>query len=98
MNPDNLMVELIRGIVEAQCAGIDAGAQAVELRINPALKALEREFLASQLDPETRMKSSLQLAIMAVLQLLPPISDVSDVPGRPDQDLDVCGRKLRAGS
>ena len=53
---DDLMRNLIQGVVEANAAGIEAGVEVTERRMVPALRALEREFFAALIDPETKMK------------------------------------------
>jgi hypothetical protein len=99
---DNLFGEMIRGIVEANVAGIQAGADAADKRMAPAIRALEREFFAAMVDPDTKMKSSLQVEITNVLAMCPSgITDkvneyasrkikddqLSRYEGRPDHDL-----------
>ena len=68
---DDLIGNMIAGIVEAQVAGLNAGADAAERRMIPALRTLEREYFAALIDPQTKMKTSLQLAILAVLMVVP---------------------------
>ena len=110
---DDLMRNLIQGVVEANAAGIEAGVEVTERRMVPALRALEREFFAALIDPETKMKSSLQLAIMNVLMVVPSaitdrvnryagskIAEAKADPykDRPDLDMGPNGQTLRAGS
>ena len=109
---DDLIGNMIAGIVEAQVAGLNAGADAAERRMIPALRTLEREYFAALIDPQTKMKTSLQLAILAVLMVVPSaiterVNDYANGKikadqlarheGKPEHDTDVVGRAFKAG-
>jgi hypothetical protein len=114
MNNDPLspLGQMIAGIAESHAIGVRSGALSERLNITPAIHALEREFFAALIDPETKMKTSLQVAICAVIALVPSaITDkvnayanakikedqLSRHQGRPEHDTDVVGRALKAG-
>ena len=50
---------------------VKTGMEVAEAKFRPAIRVLEREFFASLIDPDTRMKTSLQVAICHVLALTP---------------------------
>ena len=104
---------LINDLAAGHAKMVRTGMQATEDRFRPAIHTLEQEFFAAQIDPETKMKTSLQVAIMNVLALLPsPITgkvvDYADMKmkqeqlqrheGRPDHYMTTFCTPLRAGS
>ena len=110
---DDLIGNMIAGIVEAQVAGLNAGSDAAERRMIPALRTLEREYFAALIDPQTKMKTSLQLAILAVLMVVPSaiterVNDyangkikadqIDPYKDRPDMDIGPSGQRLREGT
>lgn len=103
--------EMIRNVVNANISGINAGANAAEQRMLPALRVLEQQFFAALVDKETVMKSSLQIAILAVLMMVPSaitqrvnayatqrIKDDAAGNPRPEYDTTTWGTPLKAGS
>ena len=61
--------EMIAGMSEAHASGVRTGSMALQLRMAPAIDALEREFKESLKDEDTKMKSSLQVAIANLIAL-----------------------------
>jgi hypothetical protein len=101
--------KLVESVAANNMSLVDSAAQAVERYYRPAIKALSAEFQKALADPETKMKSALQIAITAVVALA-EASAANDYAnamvkrdqlarhdGRPDHDLDVVGRALKAG-
>lgn len=104
--------QLVQSMAASHAQAVSVGMEAAEARFLPAIRALEREFFAALLDPETKMRTSLQVAITHVLALVPsPITEKVNAyanskvkqdqlarhEGRPDHDTDVVGRALKAG-
>jgi anti-sigma factor ChrR (cupin superfamily) len=100
---------LVESVAAGNASLVNGAAEAVERYYRPAIGALSAEFQKALADPETVMKSSLQVAIMAVVALAEASAandyanamvkrdQVARHTGRPDQDLDVVGRALKAG-
>lgn len=63
------MVKLANDIAESHARMVRIGMESAEERIQPAINALRREFEAALIDPATKIKSSLQVAILNVLSL-----------------------------
>jgi hypothetical protein len=89
---------MVNGISNGYARMVQLGVETTEDRFRPAIRCLEREFFAAQMDPDTTMKTSLQVAICAVLALLPsPITDkVSDYANRKIKDDQLSRHEGRA--
>lgn len=98
-NNDDLL-KLLTAQTDAYMRASLAGAASERMHIHPALRCLQREFQKALRDPQTRMMSSLQLAIMNVLMLLPPTAAKAewerDQSGR--NDTTTSGAPLRPGA
>lgn len=60
---------LIKEMARTHASMIQLGAKSEREHYRAALRALEREFQASLLDPESKIRSSLQIAIATVCAL-----------------------------
>jgi hypothetical protein len=102
--------EMIAGMSEAHASGVRTGSMALQLRMAPAIDALEREFKESLKDEETRMKSSLQVAIANVIALsrierenayacdMVKRDQLARHEGRPEHDTTAWGTPMKAGA
>jgi hypothetical protein len=65
--------DMVRDLLEVQSkaliAGRDLALAAERVRYSPLLRTLRREFQNALLDPDSRIKSSLQVAILAILAM-----------------------------
>lgn len=109
-NPYDSLGEMIAGIAEAHATGVRTGAVATQLRLTPVIDALEREFQDSLRDPHSKLKTSLQIAITAVIAMVRS-SEMNDYANamvkreqlarheeRPEHDMTTFGTPLKAGA
>lgn len=65
--------ELLNNLLESNMYslrnGIKHGEESERRRYSPLLRTLRREFQQALLDPESKIKSSLQVAILAILAM-----------------------------
>ena len=105
----NDFAQVARELAENNCRMVKVGMTSVEERFRPAIQLLEREYLASLVDSNTKMATRLQLAILQVIGLLPSniterVNDYANTKikadqlarheGRPDHDMTTDGRKV----
>ena len=95
--------EILSSVIGAHVDGIQAGAQAAERRMFPAISALAAEYAKAQANLSLKIPTALSLAIEAVLSTARSPGDPfaerrSEPRARPEHDLDIAGRRLKAGS
>jgi len=90
-------------------AGMDTGMEVERRRHFAALRALQTEFQQALLDPESRIKTSLEIAILGVLSPLEQADNAYAVAGvkrdqlarhdgRDDHDMTTRGAPLRGSA
>jgi hypothetical protein len=102
--------KLVESVAANNRSLVDSAAQAVERYYRPAIRALSAEFQKALADPETKMMSSLQVAITAVVALA-EASAANDYAnamvkrdqlerheGRADHDMTTHGTPMKAGA
>jgi hypothetical protein len=112
MKPEDLG-RLAMDVAENNVRMVKVGMDSVEERYRPAIQFLEREFLASLIDQNTKMRTSLQLAIKTVIALCPStitdrVNQYADAKikqdqlgrheGKPEHDLTTRGAPMKAGA
>lgn len=68
---DSFVAQTVSALVRSHAEGIDSGAEMVEKRLYPALRALEHEYVKAEISTEARLPTALALAIINVLKYLP---------------------------
>jgi hypothetical protein len=101
---------LVESVAAGNASLVNGAAEAVERYYRPAIGALSAEFQKALADPETKMKSALQIAITAVVALA-DASAANDYAnamvkrdqlarhdGRADHDMTTHGTPMKAGA
>ncbi|HZM33651.1 MAG TPA: hypothetical protein VFC18_04080 [Burkholderiales bacterium] len=106
---DKVVQDMASSYAEIMKVGMAAGEQ----KFVPAIRALEQAFFSALIDPETNMKTALQVAICHVLALAPSpitskVQEYADVKikrdqlarheGRADHDTTTFGTRLYPGA
>ena len=91
MDEESPIRSMIAGIISTYSEGLDAGVEHASRK----LLAIHTAYDMALKDPNVKMPSYLHAAIEASRM---PLKRVPSVPGRPDHDLDVFCRPLKAGT